>query len=338
METAVQHRSFPAVLEPPQITELAFEVSGRLKQVNLRVGQEVLAGDTLLTIDPADFDLQLAQAEAAFTEADSGLRNARIDADRQAQLFARDVVSSAARDSAQAQLEQAEARTDQARRALELVRASRQDTVLRAPFDGVVNSVGVQDFGAVQSGQPVVTLYADTGIQVRILVSYAVVSDLALGDVAVIIPSDRPDAALEGSITEIARRAPTVSAFPVIITLAETEPWLRSGMAVDVRLDLYAPDGRQGIPLPLDALATQQTPELTDVGDGVHRRASVYVFDPVTSTAQPRDVIVGGIFQDALFVIEGLEAGERVIIAGVSFLYPGQAVRLYQPDEMVVMQ
>ena len=47
---AIQLRRFPSVLEPPQLVPLSFEVGGRVSEVDLRVGQQVAAGELLATI------------------------------------------------------------------------------------------------------------------------------------------------------------------------------------------------------------------------------------------------------------------------------------------------
>ncbi|GFE66196.1 efflux RND transporter periplasmic adaptor subunit [Litoreibacter roseus] len=326
--SSTQLRTFPAILEPPQITQLAFEVGGRLGAVDLQIGQNVAKGDVLLTINPEDFDLQKQQAEAALAEAESGLQNARDEADRQIQLFERNVASRVARDRAVTARDQALARVEQLRRTLDLVRGSNADTQLLAPFDSIVNSIEVQNFGAVQPGQPVVTLYQDNGLQARILVSYHVVSQLSLGDAVVIRSADQPDVSLPARISEIARRAPAVSAFPVIVKLEETPENLRSGMAVETVIELPIEQDTQGILLPVSALATHLTVDLARVrADGQKRSGQVFVVKD--GVLAKRDVVIAGIDGTEMIVSGGLKPGDRVVTAGVPFLYPDQRVSLW---------
>ncbi|WP_144430693.1 efflux RND transporter periplasmic adaptor subunit, partial [Jannaschia donghaensis] len=199
----VRTRAFPAVLEPPEITPLAFDVGGRLGALDLRIGETVAAGTVLATVEAGDAELRTSQARSSVVEAQAAATNAREEADRQEQLLARAVVSQAARDSAVTQAEQAEARLEQARRNLELVEESLDDTALVAPFDAVVNSIEVQAFGSVQAGQPVVTLYEEGGLQAQIAVSYAVVSGLTLGQEVVVVPTDGDARPLAARISEI---------------------------------------------------------------------------------------------------------------------------------------
>lgn len=329
-----QERAFPAVLEPPQITPLAFEVGGRLGPVDLQIGQRIEAGAVLMRVEPEDFDLRLQQAEASLTEVESGLRDARADADRQTQLFDRGVGARAARDTALARVEQAEARVEQAQRNVELVKASRADTALRAPFDGVVNSIDVRSFQSVQPGVPAVTLYRDDGLQARILVSYRVVSQLSLGQQVKVAPSDGPERQLAGTITEIARRAPSVASFPVVVSLDDTAPDLRSGMAVEVLIELPVGDGRTGQVLPVTALATHLIEDLAPNANGI-RAVAILVYDTSNSTVVRRDIAVGGISGSEIVVIDGLIDGERVVTAGVTHLRPGQEVTLWRLEETI---
>lgn len=325
---STQLRTFPAVLEPPQITQLAFEVGGRLGAVDLQIGQTVAKGDVLLTINPEDFDLQKQQAEAALAEAESGLENARDEAARQIQLFERNVASRVARDRAVTAQDQALARVEQLRRNLDLVRGSNADTQLLAPFDAIVNSIEVQNFGAVQPGQPVVTLYQDNGLQARILVSYQVVSQLSLGDAVMIRPADQPDVSLPARISEIARRAPAVSAFPVVVKLEETPEDLRSGMAVETVIELPVQQNNEGILLPVSALATHFTMDLKRVGaNGEKRNGQIFVVKD--GVLAKREITLAGVDGTKMIVSGGLEPGERVVTAGVPFLYPDQRVSLW---------
>lgn len=330
---AIRTRTLPSVLEPPEITRLAFEVGGRLTHVDLQIGQEVEAGEVLMEVDPQDLELRLRQSRAALDEAESALDDARQEAERQRELFSRDVTSAAARDRAEARLAQAEARVEQARRALDIARDNREDSVLRAPFDGVINSVEAQSFATVQAGAPVLSLYEENGLRAEVLVSYDIVSHVARGQQVRVIPADGPGRPLPARIAEVARRAPSVSAFPVVVELEETPPTLRSGMAVDVAVDLPLSETERGIPLPLSALATHLTTGFgePDPETGT-RRVNVFVVRPEDMTLELREITVSGVDEARLIVVAGLEDGERVVTAGVPFLHPGQEVTLWSAD------
>ena len=328
MAEPAQVRRFPAVLEPPEITPLAFDVAGRLGALDLRTGQAVRAGEVLASVEAQGADLRLRQAEAALAEAETAAAEAGRDAGRQRQLFERGVAARAALDDAEAEASGAAARAEQARRALDLVREDVADTTLRAPFDGVVDAVEAQSFGTVAAGQPVVTLYEDAGLQATVPVSYALAARLEVGEPARVRPLDGDPAPMPATITEVARRAPAVSSFPVVVTLDGERPGLRSGMAVEVLIDLPAPEGARGLALPLSALATQRP---SDLSGPEGRMAEVFVHVPGeggAGTVEPRTVRIGAVEGDRMFVTHGLDPGARVATAGVPFLDPGMEVRL----------
>ena len=55
-------RRFPSVLQPADVSSLAFEIGGQLKAVTLTVGQKVQLGEVLAEIDPRSLQTQVDQA------------------------------------------------------------------------------------------------------------------------------------------------------------------------------------------------------------------------------------------------------------------------------------
>lgn len=331
---ALQVRRFPSVLEPLQLVPLSFEVGGRVAKIDLRVGQQVASGEMLARIEPLDLDIRLSQAEAALQEAHATAENARSDADRQTALFERGVTTTSSRDEAVTRAKQAEARFVQAQRSVDLLRESRADANLKAPFDAVINSVDIQDFASVQAGQPVITLYQEDTLQASILVSYEVVRDLQVGDEVELAPTDGNFAPLKATVTEIGRRAQAVSSFPVIVRVENSDASLRSGMAVDVRLETQARSTAGLIPLPLSAINTNTSGPFEGLPPF---SAEIYVVDfgdGDSGTLEVRKISLSGVAEGEIYVASGLEAGEQVVTAGVPFLHVGQVVRLYQPETL----
>ncbi len=329
---AIQTRRFPSVLEPLQLVPLSFEVGGRVAEVDLRVGQSVSAGEVLATIEPLDLDLRLSQAEAALQGASVAAHNAQSEANRQTTLFERGVTTGAARDNASAQSEQAQANLIQAQRNVDLLRKNRANASLTAPFDAIINGVDIQDFTMVQQGQPVVTLYQEGTLQASILVSYDVVLGLDIGDEVEIAPTDGDLLPLKAKVTEIGRRAPAVSSFPVTVKLQNVDEQLRSGMAVEVRLETMEAETAGLIPLPLSAIDTNTSGPFVGAPPF---SASIFVFVPTDAgqgRLEQRDVLVATAAEGEVFVTRGLENGERVVTAGVPFLRSDQMVTLYDID------
>ncbi len=73
----VQNREFPGVTKERQESKLAFRVSGPLLAFDVNVGQRLAEGDVIAQIDPRDFELAVARAEAGMAEAKAGLKAMR---------------------------------------------------------------------------------------------------------------------------------------------------------------------------------------------------------------------------------------------------------------------
>jgi membrane fusion protein (multidrug efflux system) len=164
--------------------------SGAAVSVPVHDTQMVKSGDTLLTIDPQDARLAVAQADAAYGLALRKVRGyfaslaarqadydrAKLDYERRAKLGNSGAVSgdelSAAKnnfEAAAAALDGAKALTDgvdvmthpevlAAKTALDVAKLNLDRTVIRAPSDGVVSQLQVQVGQRVQAGAPVMTI------------------------------------------------------------------------------------------------------------------------------------------------------------------------------------
>ena len=134
------------------------KVTGKVTDIFIEEGMRVKAGQELARLDAAyaSRGLALAQAEAAaasstLEETRVRIREAQLDYDRASRLAQSEIASKADVDRARAQLDAARARlaaqSDQAataRQQVELQRQNVEDTIIRAPFDGIVVSKDAQ--------------------------------------------------------------------------------------------------------------------------------------------------------------------------------------------------
>lgn len=323
-------RRYPSVLQPAEVTTLSFEVSGRLKAVDLDVGQRVEAGDVIAEIDTRSLQLQLESAQAALQQAESSARNAREDFERKEELFKKGVTTKAAVDQARTAMETSAAQVAQAKKQVETAEENLGKAVLTAPFAGIINTVQVESFANVAAGSPVVTIYQADTFEAAFSVSFEIVNQLAVGKKASIRLADSPEITLPAHVSELGSRADTVSSFPVVVTLEEVDPSMKAGMAVEITLEFPVPRGR-GYTLPLSVMPFEG--QLNVPRDQAQPgEVEIFVFDPPTSTVKRRKIKVGGVRENSIIAVDGLELGERVASAGVSFLRDGMKVKLLPDD------
>lgn len=321
-------RRFPSVLEPTSLSVLSFDVAGKLEEVDLLVGQRVSEAQVLARLDPEALEIQIANAEAGVRSAQAAYDNATDTLARQETLFERGSVTKVAVDEARTEATTRKAQLEQAIASLETARENLSKSVLTAPFDAILNAVEVQSFQTVTAGTTIVSLYAPDQFEMSFSANFETSSQLVVGTPATIRLADRPDLALRGVVSELGSRADAVSSFPVVVTLEETDPILKAGMAVEVAIELPLP-ARQGFSIPLTAIIQEG-----DIADrGGPGQAQVFVFDPETSTVLRRQIQIAGVRENALLVVDGLKVGDRVASAGVSFLQEGQEVKLLDPED-----
>lgn len=304
---------FPGRVEAGQSATLAFEVAGRILELEATEGQEVTRTTLLARLDPRDFQAKL-DAELA------KLRAAEAEYERARELFRQSVTSRQELESKQRNFEVVETSVTRARKALE-------DTRLEAPFDGVVARVDVKRYENVQAKQPVLVIENDSVFQVVADVPEQDAARMSPGlDLAERTARGRPEivvSALDGRrfparLTEFATTAdPRTRTFAA--TLQFDNPGdvsLASGMTANVRIHV-PPEIVGGTGLYVPSVAVASSPE----GDPI-----VWVIDPDTLTATARKVEIGTLSGDRVRVTRGLEGDEWIAVSGVAFLHEGMVV------------
>lgn len=327
---ATMVRRYPSVVQPADESKLSFEISGQLSEVTLDVGSRVKAGDVLLRLDPTTLRFELQQARAALEQAEATSKNATTDFSRKEQLLASGNTTKAAYDAAEANLKSAAAQVEQARQQYAISEERLHKSELKAPFDGVIASVDAKSFANVSPGQAILTLYSQNAFEVAFSVPASVINALEPGDQATVVVTDLANVQLEGRIKELGSRAGQVSAFPAVVALEESDPGLKAGMAAEVTLNVGLLNGTVGYLVPIRCFALEESKALQDgqsLRDTHGGQAQVYVFDAENSTVHARTVRTAGVRGNMIIVTGGLNEGEIIAAAGVSYLHDGQKVR-----------
>jgi RND family efflux transporter MFP subunit len=151
---------FDGVVEPVKQTIVSAQASGRIVQFLVSAGDRVRAGQLLATIDDRDTQEGLQRSHAQVAQAEAELRNAQANARRTRDLKAQGFVSSAALDTAEANLQSATAARDQATAGARQSALAQGFTRVTAPYDGWVRETLVQTGELAVPGKPLLTIYA----------------------------------------------------------------------------------------------------------------------------------------------------------------------------------
>lgn len=326
-----EERVISGIVTAIEETSLAFEVGGTVLDVEVRLGDEVKRDDVLARLDPEPFELAVRDAEAELADVIARREAAEANYERTLALFEANVTSRQELDRDTAQKDSTASRVDAARARLNLAQRDLRRSVLRAPFDGSISVRSVDPAMEIASGAVAFEMDSrESGLRVEVQVPETLISRVARGaEVEVQFPSaavgtgGAPPAAVRAVISEVGSRAGSGNAFPVRADFVERPPGVRPGMTAEVQLSLASAEtgslGIDGFLVPFSAV---------HVGEG--EQFAVFVFDEDSSSVQRRPVETGGVRDNDVAVLSGLESGDVIATAGVSFLSDGQTVRLLE--------
>ena len=301
--------NLPAVFEASATAELAFQAAGRVESIAVREGQAVTMGAEIARLDRRDMQTELAAAEARHEAADIEFRRAE-------RLIAEDAISRAVYEQRRTQLEIALS-------ALEASRKRLDDSVLRAPFDGVVAAVHIEAFQNVAPQAPAAILQSSGAAQAVAQAPAALIANSGRVEAseAVVLLDAAPGVAMPGELYSLSARAdPTGQTFEARVAFEPPEGVVvLPGMTGAVRAELTIAGAGDRLSVPIGALFS--------VGGNQY----VWVVDTDAMTVSRRPVAVGEGVGESLPILDGLSEGETVVAAGVSLLHEGMQVRRYEP-------
>jgi membrane fusion protein (multidrug efflux system) len=273
------------------------KVSETVQQVHFESGQQVARGAPLVTLSGQQQQAALASAEAALGEAEQLFL-------RQQQLVEQQLIARAALDAQRATRDAARAQVAQ-------VRANLSDRVIRAPFAGVLGIRQVSPGALVTPGTPIATLDDVSRVFVDFPVPETELADVGPGQALVGRVATYGERSFDGNVATVSSRLDSASrAATVRGDFPNADGALKPGMLVEVSLSRGT---RQALVVP--EIAVQQIGSETFVW----RVKS-------DDTVEKANVEVGGRVPGKVMLKAGVEAGQRIVTAGMGKLQAGATV------------
>ncbi len=310
----LQLARYPAVLDAAQLSELSFQVGGLVAEIAVVDSQKVQAGDVIASLDQRDFQSQVTSAKAQFENAEEEYQRAvRLS---QADAIARSV------------LEQRKSQRDVARSQLDTAEKALGDTVILAPFSGVVAQVPIRERQSISAGQIVATLIGTENLggagiveaTVNVPASVIARSQEAENRKAFVLLDAAPDTRIEATFKSASLLADSTSQ-TYAVTFTFDPPGnlvVLPGMHATLELSQArrtTDSQSQRVSVPLSAI----------LSDGTARY--VWIVDQDSMTVSKREVTISDGIGDSAVVTEGLALGETIATAGASYLAEGMQVR-----------
>lgn len=300
-------------------TRLAFRLPGQMLERKVEVGQRVRAGQAVALLDPRDARLAESSARAQLAQAESQAALAEADFERFAELRAKNFISQAEYDRREAQARQAREQVASARAQASQAANQVAYTVLAAPHAGIITALEAEAGQVLSAGQTVARLARPEELEVAVSVPEHRLEAFRNTRQYEVRLWSAPGRTYRGRLRELSPIAdPASRTYAARVSLQDEDGALAIGMTAELRV--RAP-GDSVAQVPLSALFHR---------DG---RPAVWVLD--NDRVRLVEVSAGEVAGNTVAVQAGLQAGQRIVTAGVNRLADGQRVALIDGPQLV---
>lgn len=278
--------------------DVVSELSAPVKNILFREGEAVKAGQPLVQLDDDKVRARVAEAEARYRLADTNRQ-------RSEELLASQTISRQEADQVNAGFGVAEA-------VFNLLKQELEDTVIKAPFDGVTSDRLVSPGQLLSVGQAVTRLVRMDPLEVEFNLSERQAAVVKAGQKIVMRTAAATIAPVEGEVFFVDPVVDPLSRTVLVkARVANPEFQLKPGMYGSIELILSVRD---------DALVIPESAVR-------YRGDQAYVVTVNAETrAEFRNVTVGQRMPGKVEIIEGLTTDDRVVVEGFQKMGPGTGI------------
>ncbi len=327
----VVYRDYPARIHGSRQVQVRARVPGILEKRQHEEGAAVEKDDVLFEIDPEPFEIAFQRAEAELAVARAYYRHAERQWSRYSSLHAQELVSERDHDQAETDYALAQARMALADAVTADARRNLRYTKVQAPLAGVTGMESLSEGNLIEAGQLLTTITRQDPVHVRFalpekdaILQRTAREGLACPDgkahhcEATLILPDGTEYDQKGEIDFTASTIdPDTGTVMARAVFPNPQKMLVPGQFVRIRIRLE---------------------ELADVffipESAVSRDREgfrIFVVDD-DDIAHARTVRIGPVINGRQAVVEGLEAGERVVVSGHVALRDGMKVSVPAPE------
>lgn len=298
------------------------KIAGKLRDVLVEEGMRVEAGQIIAHLDDSNALATLNQAKATFDQAETVASDARPVFERSRAQIEKGLISHETHDNARLTFDQAQTAVAVARAALAVARQSADDTVVTAPFSGVVTAKAAQageiisplSAGAGFTRTGIATIVDMDSLEVDVDVSENFINRVRSDQHCEITLNAYPDWQIPGHVIAVVPQADrTKATVPVRISIDQRDPRVLPEMGArvaflgDAKKDRVA--ARAGVMVPSEAVAIAG--------------AQGTVFVVRDGRVERRVVTLGSKAAGGQILVSGIASGETVAVSGLDKLADG---------------
>lgn len=291
-------------------------VGGEVREVLVREGEAVKAGQVLVRMDTSEYQAKVDQARGSLNAARAQLDIATKARDNNLALLDKGFISRNAFDNAASQYAIAQANVDAARGALEVVQKSLNDTVIHAPLSGLVSLRSVQPGEKVSPDNRLLDIINLKNMELEAAVPTSDIGQVVLGQ-AVTLRVEGLALPFSGRVTRINPSTQTGSrSVLVYVQVPNPQGLLRAGMFAEAQLTLRSKSGVLALP-----------------PGALHKDADAFYVYAIENGKLVKKIVTPGIEgrdgdDSKIEITDGLSPGAQVIRNNMGTLRTGSAVRI----------
>ena len=300
-------------LIPYEKVTVSSELDGVLKEVRVDEGVPVTKGTVLVMIDDTDYSLEVKRAEAALRQAEASLSNTTVEYKRRESLYKEGLSTKEEFDAVSTRRSLAEAEIEKAKVSLSLAKQKLSKTNIYSPLLGVVRDKKVSAGDYVRNGSPLFKVIQIDPIKLSFTVPERDVGRLQTGQEVQFKVDPFPEKEFKGKLSII---YPTLDEKTRTLQVEAGVPnpagLLIPGLFTQALLYTSAP--RTTLVVPITAILYEA------------EQAKVYIVEG--GKAIEKSVRLGVKYGDVMEILEGLQKGDMVVVAGQQNLTEGIRVNV----------
>jgi RND family efflux transporter MFP subunit len=315
---------------PRRKATLTAKIQGKVIEVNFEEGQKVKTGDIIARLDDSNYVAALQQYQAQARQAKAALEDAAPIYTRYQALKAQGAISTDAVENQRILYDTARTQYEVAQTQVAVAEAAVRDTLVRAPFDGIVTAkvaqvgevVAPQASGGGDTRTGILTIVDMNSLETLVDVSENYIERVEVGGAATIHLDAYPEWDIPGSVIAIIPTADqSKGTVQVRVAIKTKDARILPQMAARVSF-MTAPEKGAAT-----AVSRVSVPPSAVLGSG--KTGSVFVIT-ADDRIEKRDVALGLKTPQAVTILSGITAGDRLASDNLDKLHDGDKVKIQE--------
>lgn len=298
--------NYTGILKAKNSVDIIAEVSGKVENMNKKLGDRISKKDVLAVIDYRIPEANYKQSESQVLSAENNLYIAKVNFESDKELFTNGDISKVAFENSKLQVKNAEAQLLSAKAQLSINKKAFEDTHIQSPINGLISRENIEIGTMVTPGMAIYRVVDLSELKVQIGVSQSIVSRVEPGSKVEFQFSALNNKSFEGKVKYISPQADeNTGSFTVEMEVKNSKDYvIKAGMTATVKLHLS------------DSYEKLLVPDYSFV----ERNGTAQLYKIENGRAKLTEVKTGKTFGQQVEIIDGLKAGDEIVIVGIENL------------------